>query len=174
MGWGRVHMYILPVWKILIYTERLNVPIWEKIAVISVNQQCPATDFHHKIYRLQISSITRVRVNKLWATSQSVASVSHCEPINQQVIKLTVCEAASKSNQIQISVLKKMSFFFWTSYSKTLRNFILVPDILVVIVALLKISLKCACVQEEIVQLGDVSRGFHSHDYTVTDRKLLF
>ena len=112
MGGGRVHMYILPGWKILIYTERLNVPIWEKIAVISVNQQCPATDFHHKIYRLQISSITRVRVNKLWATSQSVASVSHCEPINQQVIKLTICEAARKPNQIQISVLKKMSFFF--------------------------------------------------------------
>ena len=143
MGGGRVHMYILPGWKILIYTERLNVLIWEKIAVISVNQQCPATDFHHKVYHLQISSITRVRVNKLWATSQSVASVSHCEPINQQVIKLTICEAASKPNQIQMSVLKKM-------------------------------SLKCACVQEEVVQLGDVSRGFDCHDYAVTDRKLLF
>ena len=31
--------------------------------------------------------------------------VSHFEPIDQQVIKLTVCEAANKPNQIQISVL---------------------------------------------------------------------
>ena len=48
------------------------------------------------------------------------------------------------------------------------------PDILVVIVTLLKISLKCACVQEEVVQLGDVSRGFDCHGYAVTDRKLVF
>ena len=38
-----------------------------------------------------------------------------------------------------------------------------VPDILVVIVTWLKISLKYACSQEEIVQLGDVIRGFSSH-----------
>ena len=45
-----------------------------------------------------------------------------------------------------------MSIFFWTSYSKTLRTFMLVADIL-----------KCACGQEEVVQLGDVSRGFSRH-----------
>ena len=38
-----------------------------------------------------------------------------------------------------------------------------VPDILVVIVTLVKISLKCACCQEEVVQLGDVSREFGRH-----------
>ena len=37
-----------------------------------------------------------------------------------------------------------------------------VPDILV-IVTWVKISLRCACGQEEVVQLGDVSRGFGRH-----------
>ena len=43
-----------------------------------------------------------------------------------------------------------------------------VPDILVII-KWVKISLKCACGQEEVAQLGDVSRGF---GVTLTDRKL--
>ena len=38
-----------------------------------------------------------------------------------------------------------------------------VPDILVVIVTLVKISLKCALGQEEVVQLGDVGREFSRH-----------
>ena len=38
-----------------------------------------------------------------------------------------------------------------------------VPDILVVIVLWMKIYLKCACGQEEVVQLGDVSREFGRH-----------
>ena len=38
-----------------------------------------------------------------------------------------------------------------------------VPDILVVIVTWVKISLKYACGQEEVVQLGDVSRRFGRH-----------
>ena len=50
-----------------------------------------------------------------------------------------------------------MSIFFWVSYSKSLRTFMFVPDILV------KISLKVACGQEEVVQLGDLSRGFGHH-----------
>ena len=53
-----------------------------------------------------------------------------------------------------------MSLFFWTSYSKALLTFISAPDILVTIVTWVKISLKCACGQEEVVQLGDVSKGF--------------
>ena len=56
-----------------------------------------------------------------------------------------------------------MSIFFWISCSKTLRTFMFVPDILVAIVTWVKISLKCACGQEEVVQLGDVSRGFGCH-----------
>ena len=39
-----------------------------------------------------------------------------------------------------------------------------VPDILVVIVTWVKILLKCACGQEEVMQLGNVSRGFGRHD----------
>ena len=38
-----------------------------------------------------------------------------------------------------------------------------VSDILVVIVTWGKISLKCAYSQEELVQLGDVSKGFCRH-----------
>ena len=37
-----------------------------------------------------------------------------------------------------------------------------VPDI----ITLVKVSLKCACGQEEVVQFGNVSRGFGRH----TDR----
>ena len=50
-----------------------------------------------------------------------------------------------------------MSISFWNSYSKTLSIFMFVSDILVVIVAWGKISLKCACSQEELKQLGDVN-----------------
>ena len=38
-----------------------------------------------------------------------------------------------------------------------------VPNILVVIVTRVKISLKFACGQEEVVQLGNVRRGFGCH-----------
>ena len=38
-----------------------------------------------------------------------------------------------------------------------------VPDFLVVIVIWVKIYLKCACGQEEVVQLDDVSREFGRH-----------
>ena len=38
-----------------------------------------------------------------------------------------------------------------------------VPDILVVIVTWVEISLKCACGQEEVVQLDDVNRVFGRH-----------
>ena len=38
-----------------------------------------------------------------------------------------------------------------------------VPDKLVVIVKYVKISLKCAYCQEEVVQLGDVNRVFGHH-----------
>ena len=38
-----------------------------------------------------------------------------------------------------------------------------VPDILVVIVTWVQIYLKCACGQEEVVQLDDVSREFDPH-----------
>ena len=41
----------------------------------------------------------------------------------------------------------------------TLLTFMFVPDI----VTWVKISLKCACGQEEVVQLGNVSRGFGRH-----------
>ena len=56
-----------------------------------------------------------------------------------------------------------MSIFFLTLYSKTLRTFMLVHDILVVIITWVKIYLKYACGQEEVVQLGDVSREFGRH-----------
>ena len=39
----------------------------------------------------------------------------------------------------------------------------LVPDIFTVIVTWVKISLKRAYGQEEVVQLGDVSKGFDRH-----------
>ena len=38
-----------------------------------------------------------------------------------------------------------------------------VPDIFVVIVTWVKISLKCAYGQKEVVPLGDVSRGLGRH-----------
>ena len=38
-----------------------------------------------------------------------------------------------------------------------------VPDIFVVIVTWVKITLKCAYGPEEVVQLADVSRGFGRH-----------
>ena len=56
-----------------------------------------------------------------------------------------------------------MSIFFWTSYSKALRTFMFVPVFLFVIVTWVKISLKYACGLEEVVQLGDESRGFGCH-----------
>ena len=48
-------------------------------------------------------------------------------------------------------------------HSKTQRTFMFLPDILVEIITWVKISLKCACGQEEVVQLGDVIRGFGRH-----------
>ena len=47
-------------------------------------------------------------------------------------------------------------------HSKTQRTFMFLPDILVEIITWVKI-LKCACGQEEVVQLGDVIRGFGRH-----------
>ena len=56
-------------------------------------------------------------------------------------------------------MFKKKTFFFNFVF-KTLRTFMFVPDISVVTVTWVKILLKCACGQEEAVQLGDLSRGF--------------
>ena len=45
-GCGRgENVHVHPPW--MISPERLNVPTLEKIAIISVNYRCVATDFHH-------------------------------------------------------------------------------------------------------------------------------
>ena len=45
-GFGRgENVHVHPPW--MICPERLNVPTWVKIAIISVNYRCVATDFHH-------------------------------------------------------------------------------------------------------------------------------
>ena len=53
-----------------------------------------------------------------------------------------------------------MTIFFRVSHTNDLRIFIFVPDILVIIALRVKISLKSACGQEEVVQLSNATRGF--------------
>ena len=53
-----------------------------------------------------------------------------------------------------------MSSFFRISHTNALPIFIFVPDILVIIALWVKISLKSACGQEEVVQLSNATRGF--------------
>ena len=56
-----------------------------------------------------------------------------------------------------------MSFFFWTSYAKTLHTFMFMPNILGVIATWVKIYLKCVCGKEVVVQSDYVSREFDGH-----------
>ena len=116
-----------------------------------------------------------MQVNKLCVASQRVASLSHCELwknkaancelINQQGIKLKVCEAASWGNWISISVLKNKSFFFlnFIFYSSAYLHDRAQYFSCFCHVSEVKKILKSTCGREEVKQLGNVSIGFGCH-----------
>ena len=95
---------------------------------------------------------------ELWANK-----VASCEPMNQHVMKLTVCEAQDNLIRFKLVFLKNMSIFF--------LNFVFYDSIRTFRIRaryfsychVNNISLKCACIRGEVVQLGDVSRRFSCH-----------
>ena len=104
---------------------------------------------------------------QMWANMLPVYLIARCESTrlrvgSQETSKLS-SEQFVKLRANLISLLTIMSVFFWNSCSKTLPNFMFMTDIIVVIVTWMKLSVKCTCGQEEVVQLGDVSGGFGFH-----------